>query len=247
MKKEIQSFTDLRFRLILKALLAFKKSGREDDLHQIRVEIKKLRAVLRFLNASDKEFKYKKTYGPVRDIFKSGATLRSIHVLDRLSKKYKIEKLQTVKNKSFLLRNIKSSIPHFIRELNEQKKPVAKSIKRLKDNSLQKYLAKKIKQLKNSTQGAIPQNEFHTIRKLMKDLQYLFPLHKEKNKYQDFLESTSSLIGDWHDLVILSAGIKNVRTTSQPKQLSSDKISLTRKIRISISDFYAKKPAGVKQ
>src|SRR5258708_6187319 len=58
------------------------------NFHQLRIEIKKLNAFYALINYRSKEFKKKKTFKPLKQIFKQAGKVREIQLEQALLKKY---------------------------------------------------------------------------------------------------------------------------------------------------------------
>jgi len=193
-----------------------KKSVREyenEDYHQLRVEIKKLNAVLDCLKFCSKNCKRKKYLKPFKKIFKQAGTIREIQLEETMLKKfpqYSIEhylndlerrikkeqkKLSSIINKR-LRRKIKRSFGKI--------KPL---IHKIKDQKVKEFMENERKKIKDLIQQkSLAAEDIHEIRKRLKVDYYnrkILPLSDNQNVIEEedrFLE----LLGKWHDCRIMN-------------------------------------------
>src|SRR5579872_4755604 len=94
-KKEEVKFLDKEWKEMSSRLKAFLESGDQEELHQFRVQIKKLRAMLYLFEHTSRQHGIAKEFKPVRKIFKHAGQIRDAHINLQLSSRY------VLKNESF--------------------------------------------------------------------------------------------------------------------------------------------------
>ena len=191
-----------------------------EDLHKLRVEIKKQRAFLRFLEIlSEGGFSRKAYYKILASIFKPGGRLRETHVNQSLVLLYR----------SYALDNYK----HFLSKRNKrQTKKLGKALRKfnldglnnlnsivaeiLTDVELEKirhkalgFLNYELQTIRSLRPFIASDNDLHQIRFHTKALGYITKFINELSPAQqlnDLLrmaKPTEKLIGNWHDRVVL--------------------------------------------
>jgi CHAD domain-containing protein len=200
-----------------------------DDIHDFRVEIKKLKGFLRLLQRDlDKPEKLKFPKF-LNKIYKSLGSVRELQLQEK-----KLEK--AISSETILLLNTFSnlheqteSVREKAKELLDYKDSWNKAENRIKKfipeeltaDSVESYLRFKVRQLKKILyMKRISITRLHGMRKILKDLQYNHPYWKDARLAEgaslpsvDEIHDTGSLIGDLHDIyastIILESSIKN--------------------------------------
>lgn len=215
-----------------------------ETFHELRVEIKKMKALLELTAFCNRKFKPKKTFKPFKIIFKVAGKIRELqleqsileeqpnfHLLNKYPRRLK--KLENKKIKNFF------AIAN--KRLTQKLRGRYLKIRGL----LTKTSKKKINQYRNKTRQEIKKiickstfkkKQIHNFRKRLKIYQYnekignpnvqniLIP---DKNKLSDML-------GEWHDYEIVVLHLKKIislykTNSNERKNLISIKVSTTAK------------------
>lgn len=211
-----------RYDLITKNFLESKSSFSVDSIHDMRVEIKRLRAFYRFVNHLDKSFKIKKHFKEIRRIFKAAGILRDIHVQMALLHELNIKHAILSDNylKGFETRE-KSEELIYARIAEEFNTDIIKSnyiiIDKILNNSdsekinnailsLIKSLLKKISNKQKARRLSI--DDLHQIRIRTKEARYnlelLLNCYDNSDLMQAFnthLRMVHRALGKWHDYI----------------------------------------------
>lgn len=88
MKRTTEKYAEKRLAHIKAHLKGYAHAPDAELLHQVRVEIKRLKALLALLQYHNKKFDAHKAYVPFRDIFRACYAIREPAVMSELSKKF---------------------------------------------------------------------------------------------------------------------------------------------------------------
>lgn len=203
----------------------------EDDIHNVRVEVKKIRSFFKLLKTIDKnkeELQFIKNSGLIfKKIFEYTGQLREAQLNLSETDKLNINRSELNQYKKFLRDSVKKSVSGFRSEMKifdidhflEIKKGIEKICIKNADENISdkciKFIRKeigKIDQILNSP----PENEkLHMIRKYLKNIHstsvHLSKIEKIPGLSRFIKETKKSevLLGDWHDKIVFSNSIQN--------------------------------------
>ena len=89
--KRLEEYTQSEIKSLINHLRDYGRHGKPNALHKIRVDIKKIKAILAVLNGSLKRFKAHKNFIPLRSIFRKAGSIREPDVLAQMLKQYKVD------------------------------------------------------------------------------------------------------------------------------------------------------------
>ena len=229
----LQKYTEKRFETLNQLLSKPILKNSVDTFHQIRIEIKKLYAISRFLQHNKIKFLHKKTMSTLELIFSTTGKIREIQVGLQLIKAafpelktheiVKILKKRSEKYQSdFTKKNLKYE------EID--KNSIAKDIEIDKSN-LTKYMTLLQESKNQIVKGPkeLP-SMIHKLRVNLKDAAYLskwLPAEIPNEKDKKFILE----LGEWHDLVSLRKLILKTLTKKEFNELNTNQlIHVTEKI-----------------
>src|SRR5258708_5833135 len=96
-KKDEKAYFNDQWEQMLTHFKAFIKTYDQEELHQFRVQVKKLRAMLELLDIASSKHSLSRDFKPVRKIFKHCGNIRNAYVNLQLGVRYQI------KNEEFLM------------------------------------------------------------------------------------------------------------------------------------------------
>lgn len=195
------------------------KDFEEESLHQLRVEIKKMRALIRLLAIVLPEgFDRKEIESVLSNIFKPGGKLRETHINKAL-----VIRFDTVFTDDYIAwqnaladkytGKLKSSLVYFEEnELDVFTENLSEIIKRIDYNqiiqSANQFLKVEFNTVKTLFPNANDKKILHKIRMHLKAMGYILKLilelEKQSNKQIFYykIKTAESFIGDWHDKVV---------------------------------------------
>jgi len=86
--QEFKNYYLARESAINRYFVSASKNGNEDSIHELRVEIKKMRAFLELIKGITPYFDLKRAYKPIKNLFKTAAPIRDAQVLQTMTREY---------------------------------------------------------------------------------------------------------------------------------------------------------------
>lgn len=220
MRSKLERYYIQRTNNLLEHLQIFEKSVSEEGLHEFRVELKKMRAILKFLRTEYGKSAIKKTKMAVDLIFQEAGTLREHHLLLAWLGNNRLHRLQKscaaehpVTEMSIALQKVL----HVIR-----KKLAARFVKsqqlveRIQQPVTDLYTATLKHRIEETLRKIPAEPEWHALRKLIKQWLYavnwtstskstsLSHLYTYSNQLQE-------AIGNWHDAINLHIALLSMK------------------------------------
>jgi CHAD domain-containing protein len=214
MKGFVTSYTKRRFKKLKVLLHSYSNLERPKLLHQIRIEIKKIKAVLRLLHFNRKSFRDHKAYRPLRTLFRACGEIREPIVTQGLMDKFMGVKSPTSYVDSNPTLHFKNTIPNYCRKVKKSEAKISTNTGKIKNSTYKDFLKKKNKELQNILYPTFRQCDLHKIRKLIKEIYYLTSIRSKRKNINSFFITSSDLIGNWHDKQIVIQKLKK----SEPRK-----------------------------
>src|SRR5262245_40066697 len=103
-KEKQEEYFEKRSKGLQRHLHAFFKFMDPEEIHKVRVEVKKISALVNFLSDYSGQKKISDSFEPVKKMFKKAGQVRTAHVNLQLIKKYHLvnEKLRDEQNKNLV-------------------------------------------------------------------------------------------------------------------------------------------------
>jgi CHAD domain-containing protein len=197
----------------------------EENLHELRVACKKLKAMYQVLSGiTGGLFDAKNHFEEINKLFKTVGALRDFHVQQQLMEKVTTEN-SIVLSEKFLTQfnekrtetsqSVKLALTEFEGDkMTESLENASLLIENLKDKSILKNIIRLLKLRLKQIQKLLPvkkdEDKIHLMRKRVKQVCYIVDLIKvidpDKNhfKHNDRFKEAAELLGNWHDYVILA-------------------------------------------
>lgn len=183
-----------------------------EDYHRLRVEIKKLNALLNCLQFCSKKFKRKKYFKPFQKIFRQAGKIRELQLQESMLKKKPEHSIEHYL--SSLEKRIRRGQKKFASQVHKKsRKKIKKSFRKIEpfltkmnDRKVAEFMQNERKKIKRlMQQKSLATEDIHEIRKCLKVDYYnrkIHPLPEPNvlNEEDQFLE----LLGNWHDCRILN-------------------------------------------
>jgi CHAD domain-containing protein len=243
--KHFKTFAQRQFRSLVKHLKKYRGSRETETLHQIRVDIKKIKAILAVINDSNKGFRAHKNFIPFREIFRGAGAIRETDVLARLLVRYQLGTINggsIPKNEKTLMIAFESDIPRFVKTVKRRMKKLKPYVNRVSRPDFKRFLDRKKNEVKAQLYPKPKMLLLHKIRKAIKEIIYLSEadgkLKKKEAKFYDRIQST---IGDLHDKQVLLNLLKNRNdeaSTTQYEIIKSECLSDKKQVLRLVINFY---------
>lgn len=239
-KSAVIKFTGTRFKRIRFLLKSFATTQNTEIIHQIRIEIKKLKSILHLIDFFDKGFNYKKKYSPFRKIYRSAKCIREPLVMESLIKSNKIKKYSSLPDFNPAISSFIESIPVYLETVRKQKKLILKAVNKVSENKYRHYIKKENKKIRNSLFPSFIQGELHGTRMQIKEIIYLIAIMDKRNRYKTFLTDIAGRIGDWHDHTLLIEFLKKSHSLPEIKKLQTENRKRIAGLKEVIKSYYGK-------
>ena len=177
--------------------------------HQLRVEIKKLRALFELINHCAPSFKQSKNFKPFRVLFRQAGKVREIQVEEGLLKKYFTGNTLQVYRNSLKQLRLKERHQYFslrteelIAQLRKNFHVLRAFLPKVTKKKLNVYLEKQRKEIIVKLRSKkLPQAELHELRKRLKTFTYNSRLSSAGKQTETFFTKIrlTALLGQWHD------------------------------------------------
>lgn len=242
--KALKKYVSRRVDNLYSLLIATKFSDDPEILHQIRLEIKRLKAVLDLLKFENKAFKAHKTFIPLRNIFREAGKIREpIELrkhLTQFTSNNVVVKLIPMATPKFT-QNFKKKISGFIKGVKKVERKVLKKSERIDRKLSKKFLTNLDKVIKKNLFPKLNPFTLHRTRKTIKELIYLAPLSMKKKNIPSFFTETANTIGLWHDkqLVLELLRQNQAANTEAIQKLKESCDQELEKIERIVTNYYA--------
>ena len=220
--KSLEKYTQTRIRRLKALLKGYNAVHDSETLHSIRVEIKKIKAVLQAIGSSQKKFRSHKRFLPFRDIFRKAGAIREPEVFSQLMLKYNIQGVSSdfVPDMPQAEERFKEDLPVFLQHIDEHKNRILKAADKTSKKDFLKYLRKTMKQIKRGLYPSVNEGILHKTRKSAKTADYLLSVTDvSEKKYLKFLKAFEDIAGGWHDKQSLLA-VKGIQKADKETLLS---------------------------
>jgi CHAD domain-containing protein len=197
----------------------------KEDIHQLRTNTKKLRALWSLISSLDKDKARKTALSNLVDpVFSHAGTVREIQLNQEMSEKYRAQYLETYR--SFLKAELKRSKRTMLAALkafdmqrfNELSTAFIHLVDQIPTSAIETELARRIIHHADSVwqlKRALPhRKKLHKIRihlKALKELLLVARMLSKKLMVKPLLDQLKKLedrIGDWHDKVVLARSME---------------------------------------
>lgn len=229
---------------MLAHLLAFCATQKPEELHQFRVQVKKIKALLLFLqgHSAIKQLK------PLQAIFKQAGKIRSAHVNLAFIEQYQVADAE-IKNEQEKIAHSESQrfcskVGAHVKTLKKLRKTLAATFQDIENKAVVRVCKKQLKKLSRFfTRPDLPVVQLHHIRKKIKNLLYFCDVLPDSllQKFQlniAYLDQLQEAIGQWHDVVVAFELLKTEGIAD--KKLERRRFSLFASIRALAADFTKK-------
>jgi CHAD domain-containing protein len=202
----LHTYFKQRVKQVFNHLHDFDSSMSETDLHDFRVELKKMRAILKFLSKVYSKQKLKKSARLLSNIFQQAGDIREYQILLQWLDKSDMNEL---KNQCFPEHRMVEMIQHFQQQTHLFKLELKEVVDQLSDfikstNSIlsEQYAIDLFAQINKIILKDCNASQWHDLRKRIKQWQYACNWVDEKdwNLEQAYFQKLQEAIGHWHDI-----------------------------------------------
>jgi len=211
MPTPLQKYFAQRVKNLFNHLHDFELNGDEVSLHDFRVEMKKLRAIVRFLQQVYPKQKLKRSSYLLRAIFQVAGEIREYQILQDWLQKNNFYVLELEYYPPERLRNMIDAFrvraEDYKNDLNEVISVVGHYVHSTNEILPEQYFADTNAQVESMVRKNLPQTEWHELRKLIKLRMYAYNWIQHEEGYEDtafpYYNKLQENIGQWHDLELI--------------------------------------------
>ncbi|RYY05749.1 MAG: CHAD domain-containing protein, partial [Sphingobacteriaceae bacterium] len=232
-KEEIAQLNKL-LKKIKVNLKAFLQSENQEELHQFRVQVKKLKAVLTLYAYEKKNKNLLKYFKPIKEAFAKAGEIRNAHINLKLGEQYQLnetfhQQQQQLLNSS--LADFKKNNNLYLKSIKKAKINLQTHTHRLHNKTIRKFYKDKVLTINQFFADPAFNEDLHTARKNIKLLIYNHTNAAAalQNKLQlnlKYLDELQDNIGEWHDHILTmkllaatgnatDAAIANLKSTNE--------------------------------
>jgi CHAD domain-containing protein len=211
MQTPLEKYFALRVKNLFNHLHDFELNGDEVSLHDLRVEMKKLRAIIKFLHNIYPKQKLKKPSNLLRNIFQDAGYVREAQILDAWLQKYQYNTITQIYYPREKLVHMIDEFRKKTEQLKGDCKEVIESVSNYVHSTneilAEQYFVSLNASVEKLCRKNLPQTEWHELRKLIKQRIYAYNWvqhHEEKEDSNfSYYHKLQETIGLWHDLEII--------------------------------------------
>ena len=205
-KKEQRKFIQKRGANIVGHLAAFSREQDPESLHQLRVEIKKLKG---FLALSAHCTGKQKLTKESKQVFKQAGAIRTAQLNLEFIQQYRLKDARFKKEQESIVlgqsREFSASAKKYSKTIRKNITSIADNLKPIHDKCIEGWYKESLRDLKKVFL-ALNIEELHEGRKTIKNLLHVHGmLHKSLlhslNLNIEYLEKLQEAVGKWHDVV----------------------------------------------
>ena len=211
MHTPLEKYFALRTKNMFNHLHDFELNGDEGSMHDLRVEIKKMRAIFKFLRTIYSKQHLKKPEHQLRNIFQTAGEIREQQLLQIWLQKYQFVVIETTyyppEKLEFLIEQFRKNADYYKNEFKEIVESLSEFVQSTNVILAEQYFVDLNAQVEKQCRRNLPQTEWHELRKLIKQRLYAYNWihHAEVNDDPNFsyYHKLQENIGLWHDLIII--------------------------------------------
>ena len=211
MHTPLEKYFAQREKNLFNHLHDFELMSDEVSLHDLRVEMKKLHAIIKFLRSIYSKPRIKKPANTLRSIFQEAGEIREYQIISQWLQKNNFIMIEQVYFPADQLKYLIKEFQQDTEYYKEKFKEVIESIRLFIENTneilAEQYFIDINAQLEQLCRKDLPQAEWHKLRKLIKQRIYAYNwiTHKTENEDPNFsyYQKLQETIGLWHDLIII--------------------------------------------
>src|ERR1051326_1167433 len=230
-KKIFQQAIKEQCETIVKQLHGYKHDREPEHLHDLRVAIKKIKAIVFLQKKAGSLQRFSVSAPALKKLFSLTGEIRTGKINLRLAEQFGIRKTFRDKIERKIDRNISAfakSISPYPGKIKADEKRLSQHIVKVNPGKLKHLFKKELSNIKNLL-GL--EEHWHEARKKMKNLVYLDELRPFRHKKQvKKLQRLEKAIGEWNDVITVLHFLEQNKTGT-PASLKKEKNSRSRKVR----------------
>ena len=190
---------------------AFLATGEQDQLHQLRVQIKKLKSLLLLFSVNERNKKLLRIFKPVKKIFHDAGMIRDAHIHLQLADEFGIKHSAFYQQQAELLADETAKFCQagrkHMKDINRTGKRLTSALKRIDATHITSFYRSELDSIALTLAKREFNEDMHECRKQIKNLLYNQKL-ATKIKNGNFrinipyLDQVQEALGQWHDGIL---------------------------------------------
>src|SRR4051794_11144500 len=189
MHTPLEKYSSQRVKNLFNHLHDFESMGDEVSLHDLRVEMKKLRAIIKFLRNIYSKSRIKKPAHILRTIFQAAGRIREYQIISQWLQKNNFTIIEQVYFPADQLKDtiikFQNNTEHLKEQFNEIMESITPFIENTNEILAEQYFIDLNAQLEQQCSKALPQTEWHELRKLIKQRIYAYKWVAREKESED--------------------------------------------------------------
>jgi CHAD domain-containing protein len=211
MDTPLEKYFAQRVKNLFNNLHDFELNGDETSLHDLRVEIKKTRAIIKFLGTIYPHQQIKKPSHLLRIIFQKAGEVRESQLLQQWLRKHEFSIIESTyfqqEKLDFLIEQFRKNASLYKDDFKEIIEILSKFVHGTNEILPEQYFTDLNAQVEKLCRRDLPQTDWHDLRKLIKQRIYAYNWVQHENENDDphfgHYNKLQEYIGLWHDLEII--------------------------------------------
>jgi CHAD domain-containing protein len=208
-KSSQKQYLKKRTKKLLRSYHLFNEFEHPEDLHKMRLEMKKISSFVLFLNLINKNSKLKKQLKSIRPVFKKAGLVRVAQLNLNLAEKFELADIEIIEMQSAVLDNhlmeFRMNYYDNTEKLSRSLKKIHREISRIKGKDIKSFYKNQVNVLAELLNSDEMEEKLHECRKRIKNLIYTYRFMPSKLKDKvylnvEYLDELQEQIGDWHDI-----------------------------------------------
>lgn len=206
-QKKLNTFFYSKWDKIEFHFITFCETGDQDHIHKLRLEFKKIRALISFIVSCTKKSSLKEHIKPTLEFYRNAGYVRDAYISLMLHSNFEDDK-----NKEHLenLQNVSSIFcerrDEFLNLLLRYRISTPINFEDISNKDATRFFNKRLNYLRKEFRR-LRKDRLHEDRKLIKKLLYVYPILPKKvklkiNLSKKFYDTVQEMIGNWHDIKI---------------------------------------------
>ena len=216
MSAKIEQYYAHRVKNIFNHLHNFEIEITETSIHDFRVEIKKTKALIKFLRSIYGKQETKKLKQLIDALFQEAGDSREMQLIQNWLTENHLTEIQTKyfppANIRIALNSFSKKLPEFKLKLDKALPDCLKILEKTNQITVEQYVLKLRHTIEKKIQKKITEDELHEFRKLLKQWMYSLNWVSEKEKTKtnylfSYCNKLQESIGVWHDNLIIQKNL----------------------------------------
>jgi len=207
-KKTQTSYLDERFSMICEMLHIYLKSQNQEDLHVMRVQLKKYKAWIELYSLFFRTSKLNKKLKPIKKLFRLAGAIRDLHISQALMVSHEVPLKNA--NDEFeqtalkLFQNLQNKADKLEKSCTKNHKKLCAAIAPIAIKDFEKFIATHVAQFEKEKSS---DDAMHDWRKDLKRLLYIKDVMNKKQLKRlsinfEYIDQLQDKIGAWHDALL---------------------------------------------